>query len=352
MRKNVKKAVAVLFVFWALIFTKENNVYAYEESEEEELFEYAEEVVSERFPDASDEEKSEMIDEIIEKYTPQERIILKKSIDEPFIDIAYQKMLERENYVVDLINSIDENKTTMENWKYNLHYLLDNYEYLVSVEKSNKIFIDCYIEDYSAQEEYEKTVSQKKTDGKIQNTEQKRIKRSPSSYKYKDAVAYAEKYYKNYNPNYPDWEIYGGDCANFVSQCLYAGGKQMTGVPGTAESAQDWSNWFSKGSVCDTQNVSSTWRGANAFKGYWTQNANHETFEGFCEEVYDYGLNGDAVSLLNENGKAYHTLIIVGYYYVIDEEPDFIVAAHTNDTKTSRLSSYYMPGGLIIYRMR
>lgn len=43
-----------------------------------------------------------------------------------------------------------------------------------------------------------------------------------------DAVQYAETYWDNYNPAF---NSYSSDCANFVSQCLYAGGMVQT---------QDW----------------------------------------------------------------------------------------------------------------
>jgi len=46
-------------------------------------------------------------------------------------------------------------------------------------------------------------------------------------YDVSKAVAYAHQYYENYNPAYPDYNSSGGDCANFVSQCLYAGGVQQ-----------------------------------------------------------------------------------------------------------------------------
>ena len=38
------------------------------------------------------------------------------------------------------------------------------------------------------------------------------------------AVEYARKYCKNYNKNYANYANQGGDCANFVSQCMIAGG--------------------------------------------------------------------------------------------------------------------------------
>ena len=53
------------------------------------------------------------------------------------------------------------------------------------------------------------------------------------------AVNYAEKHWKNYNSTdqkscdyYQNYSGRGGDCANFVSQCLIAGGLDLSGHPG------------------------------------------------------------------------------------------------------------------------
>ena len=49
------------------------------------------------------------------------------------------------------------------------------------------------------------------------------------SYNVSNAIAYADRYCINYNNSYNSYKGRGGDCANFVSQCLYAGGfKQNT----------------------------------------------------------------------------------------------------------------------------
>lgn len=42
------------------------------------------------------------------------------------------------------------------------------------------------------------------------------------------AASYATKYAYSYNPNYTSYKGRGGDCANFVSQCLYYGGISKT----------------------------------------------------------------------------------------------------------------------------
>ena len=45
-----------------------------------------------------------------------------------------------------------------------------------------------------------------------------------------NAIAYADKYCINYNSSYNSYKGRGGDCANFVSQCLYAGGFKQDSV--------------------------------------------------------------------------------------------------------------------------
>ena len=44
------------------------------------------------------------------------------------------------------------------------------------------------------------------------------------AYNPSNAVYYARKYCKNYNPQYYNYVSQGGDCAHFVSQCMIAGG--------------------------------------------------------------------------------------------------------------------------------
>ena len=43
------------------------------------------------------------------------------------------------------------------------------------------------------------------------------------------AVNYALSYCDNYNPNFANYADMGGDCANFVSQALMAGGLDLSG---------------------------------------------------------------------------------------------------------------------------
>lgn len=165
---------------------------------------------------------------------------------------------------------------------------------------------------------------------------------SSTNYDGSTAAAYATSYWSNYNSNYPDWSPYGGDCANFVSQCLYAGGKRMSFGP-----SSDTSYWFSSGSIADINQVSSTWRGADAFKEYWTDHSQSQSFNSY-EGAYSFGYKGDAVAWLNSRGRAFHIVVIVGYN---TSAKDLVYAAHTQDTITGSIK--YIAGlyPFIIFHM-
>ena len=45
------------------------------------------------------------------------------------------------------------------------------------------------------------------------------------------AVMYAHRWAYGRNPQFYDYESLGGDCTNFASQCLYAGGGLMNYTP-------------------------------------------------------------------------------------------------------------------------
>lgn len=283
--------------------------------------------------------KKEALNNVESEISIQNQMEFEKEINE-----AYKRVEDEENYIVALINDMqDLVKTDRSNWEFNLVYLKDNYNSLE--EKSydnsniNMIHINSYIEAYEF-------VSLDKN-LPLEKTSSISLFADDSSYSIEDAVDYATTYYSDYNSDeYPDWSTYGGDCANFVSQCLYAGGKQWSGTPGTSEAAQDFSNWFSKGTELNTKNVSSTWRGADAFRHYWKANAlAYKTFDSFTSDTYDYGFRGDAVTLLTSTGRGYHTLIIVAY-----KNGDLTYAAHTNDTKTGSLKG--VSNSFIIYRMK
>ncbi len=169
-------------------------------------------------------------------------------------------------------------------------------------------------------------------------------------YSPKKAVEYAMKYAINYNDAYPSYKGLGGDCANFISQALHVGGKPMIGS--NSYSMKSWFCWSRN--KWDVKSISSTWRGANAFSTYWKVNASSykdfdksyfKNLESF-REIYNYASRGDALSFLDYNGNAYHTLIIVDY-----NNGDLICASHAYDSNNRSLFYSNPGGGVRVYKM-
>lgn len=122
-----------------------------------------------------------------------------------------------------------------------------------------------------------------------------------SGYDASKAIAYAHQYYENYNPAYKNYNNVGGDCANFVSQCLYAGGLQQDAV------------WY---------NGSSAWINC-------TNQINYFRNKGY--KVIDYASAsdikpGNPVYYYN-GGNMAHTAICVGY----SSNGTPLVAAHNKN---------------------
>lgn len=132
-------------------------------------------------------------------------------------------------------------------------------------------------------------------------------------YNRMDAVKYALTYALHPNPYYRYFLVegnLGGDCSNFISQCLYAGGAPMDfGSP------RPW--WYKKGpgGMSDTWSIS--WAVAHSL--YWCLKVRNELnipgLQG--EEVPDAGLLqlGDVIQYENYNGMIYHSGIVTSFSY-------------------------------------
>ncbi len=103
------------------------------------------------------------------------------------------------------------------------------------------------------------------------------------NYNRRNAAAYAITYAESPNPAYENLVASGGDCTNFVSQCLYAGG--MSKIPNTVvwavTSRTDTENWFYlSGPLNDYKSdwVSHTFASASAFNLHWGQ-VNHRAYQ-------------------------------------------------------------------------
>ena len=140
------------------------------------------------------------------------------------------------------------------------------------------------------------------------------------------AVAYARKWAYRRNSAYYNFNLLGGDCTNFASQCLFAGGGVMNFTPDVG--------WFYR----SLNDRAAAWTGVEFFYRFLVGNG-----EGigngagpFAKEVSLSDLEiGDFVQFGRATGDFYHTPIVVGFS---NGEP--LLAAHSYDAFERNLRSY------------
>jgi hypothetical protein len=92
--------------------------------------------------------------------------------------------------------------------------------------------------------------------------------RAATGYNGAAAAAYADTYWSTYNTAWPNFAKKGGDCTNFVSQALYAGGISMRTDPPYSGSAA----WFMTQSGRKTWSYSTSWVNAQDDSAFLEQN--------------------------------------------------------------------------------
>ena len=135
------------------------------------------------------------------------------------------------------------------------------------------------------------------------------------------AVRYAERWALGRNPAYADFDGLGGDCTNFVSQCVYAGAGVMNYTPDTG--------WF----YAALNRRAAAWTGVSQFSRFITTNTGPGPYGRLAgrQELQP----GDVIQLGNAEGVFYHSLLL------LSATPDAIyVAAHTVDSLWRALDSY------------
>jgi len=134
------------------------------------------------------------------------------------------------------------------------------------------------------------------------------------------AVQYARRWALERNPAYYNFEGIGGDCTNFVSQCLYAGAGIMNYTPDVG--------WFYRSASDRT----ASWTGVEYLFEFLTTNQSVGPF-GHLVSLRNIK-PGDVIQLGNSYEDYYHTLLVLTTY------PDVLAAAHSDDAVNRKLSSY------------
>ena len=138
------------------------------------------------------------------------------------------------------------------------------------------------------------------------------------------AVAYAKKWSLFRNPLYLDFSQLGGDCTNFISQCIYAGSNIMNYTPLTG--------WYYR----TPDDRAAAWTSVTFLHKFLTTHKGDGPF-GKIINLSDIQL-GDIIQL-EKDGSFYHSLLVTST--ITNPTPDtLLVSAHSFDSINRPLSSY------------
>lgn len=146
------------------------------------------------------------------------------------------------------------------------------------------------------------------------------------NYNRNAAVAYAHQWAYGRNPAFYDYEKLGGDCTNFASQCIYAGGGVMNFTPTFG--------WY----YIDANQKAPAWTGVTYLYNFLTRNNRSVGPVGRPCELEEL-LPGDIIQLSFEAENFQHSPIVVAVGNPITPE-NILVAAHSYDADNRPLSTY------------
>ena len=147
-----------------------------------------------------------------------------------------------------------------------------------------------------------------------------------NGYQRTKAVAYAHKWAYGRNPAYYDYENIGGDCTNFASQCLHAGGGIMNFTPTFG--------WY----YLDANRKAPAWTGVEYLYRFLTREKNSP---GPIAELCSITAlrPGDLIQLSFDGQTFHHCPVVVAAGNPAAPE-NILLAAHSYDADNRPLSTY------------
>ena len=146
------------------------------------------------------------------------------------------------------------------------------------------------------------------------------------AYERGKAVAYAHKWAFGRNPAYYNFEGIGGDCTNFASQCLHAGGGVMNFTPTFG--------WY----YVNAYRRAPAWTGVIYLWNFLTRTEQSVGPIGTPCGLAEL-LPGDIIQLSFDGATYQHNPVVVSVGRPASPD-NILVAAHTDDADNRPLSTY------------
>ena len=168
-------------------------------------------------------------------------------------------------------------------------------------------------------------------------------KKCDNKYDREKAYSYAINWVTNRNPDYANFDDYGGNCQNYASQVLKSGG-----IPNDVSGYYRF-KYYSSVPDETTNNIGRTpsWAGVNQFYTYAKYNQNAGGLCSLTDINYFYGEKGDLIQFGYKENWA-HTSVIVGSIVENGKLVDLITTSNTTDRDNFPLSAYNYPNKRLI----
>lgn len=140
------------------------------------------------------------------------------------------------------------------------------------------------------------------------------------------AVAYAHRWAYGRNPQYYNFEALGGDCSNFISQCLYAGALVMDFTPTYG--------WY----YLSANDRAPAWTGVVYLYNYLTRSRAAPGPAAQDAAIHDM-LPGDVIQISYDAVRWVHSMLVVSLKGRPTPE-NILVAAHSYDADDRPLATY------------
>ena len=139
-------------------------------------------------------------------------------------------------------------------------------------------------------------------------------------YNRQKAVEYANQWALSRNPQYYNFDGQGGDCTNFVSQCLYAGYGEMNYTRDVG--------WY----YASPANRAAAWSGVEFLHKFLVNNTSMGPKA--KEKSLETAQIGDIIQLSFDGVSFKHSLFVVETY------PEILISTHSDNSLRRPLSSY------------
>lgn len=236
---------------------------------------------------------------------------------------------------------------TEEGWRFNEHMQWDGMYWAVM----QAIFTEEALEPEEAvqilEERKERLLEQASEDLTMRRSQGQEPEAAAVDHAYDRAAAvdYARQWALSRNEDWVDYSGAGGNCQNFVSQCLLAGGIPMDTTGGAV-----W-KWYgrSPNNRAGAVGRSASWTGVTGFLAYVQNNEGGAGMAATADVPYYSGQPGDVIHMAYAGEEWRHTVIITEV--ITDEEGnpvDYLICSNTADQRNFPVSAYAFTRQLLI----